>query len=501
MSGHSADNLDALCDSVGEIVAPMLRLPAGHDETLPEFEALLRDLGCRVLLFNGGNARSTPRLMANLLHACPMLRITCADFEEGPGQRMAGGPHGLPMMALGAAMRAGLDDGMLETYAEALGRSSIAHGANAVFAPVCDLATAPDNPIVGTRSLGDDAAAVSRGVSALVRGFSRAGALSCAKHFPGHGETLEDSHSELPRVATDAATLRARELAPFRAAIGALVPMTMTAHVLYEGMDPDRPATLSRAVLENLLRGDLSFRGACVSDSLQMSGVLEGRTSEEAGAQALAAGCDILLHPADPDALRAAIREGLRGGRLSPARAAEALGRVRALASRAVPTRLPAEEGNGLDHISERIAALALTPAGEPWRPLQRGRIAIAVIDDDGDLDTEPLLGALRKAGAQGDVVDEDLADLAILAGRVSAWKGRAGLSEESRRRLGRLRASRPGLPLLILGSPALLPRPWRGRALVAYGAQPSLQRAAARAILGDAAAPGRLPIRWNGIS
>ncbi|MBI4231520.1 MAG: hypothetical protein HY608_11850 [Planctomycetes bacterium] len=503
MSGTSGEPLDALCDAAGEVVAPMLRLPAEHDETLPEFERLLRDLGCHVLLFNGGNARSTPRLMANLLRSCPMLRVTCADFEEGPGQRMKGAPWGLPMMALGAAMRAGLSEGEVEAYAEALGRASIAHGANAVFAPVCDLATARGNPIVGTRSLGDDPAEVSRSVAALTRGFLRAGALSCAKHFPGHGETLQDSHSELPRVTTDAGTLRSRELAPFHAAVEAGVPMTMTAHVLYEGVDRERPATLSDAALGGLLRGELSFRGACVSDSLRMSGILDGRTSEEAGVGALRAGCDILLDPEDPAALRESVRKGVREGRIDPVRISEALARVRALAARAVPTGLPQkqEDADDLDRLSERLAARAITPVGKPWRPPGRDRLSVAVIDDDEDIDLSPLLDTLRVAGARPALTEGDAADLAVLAGRVAAWKGRAGLSETSARRLERLLASRSDLPLLVLGSPALLPSLWSGRALVAYGAQAPIQRAVAGAILGDTPAPGRLPVRWPGLA
>ena len=164
------------------------------------------------------------------------------------------------------------------------------------FAPVLDVHTNPANPVIGNRAFGTHA----RGRRARRRwrsgaGCGRAGVVGCGKHYPGHGDTRTDSHHELPVVAHDVDRLRAVELAPFAAAAAAGMEAFMTAHVLYPALDPDRPATLSRRIATDLLRGELGFRGVLVSDDLGMKAVADRYPIEELAVGAIEAGCDHLL--------------------------------------------------------------------------------------------------------------------------------------------------------------------------------------------------------------
>ncbi|HJO24119.1 MAG: beta-N-acetylhexosaminidase [Myxococcota bacterium] len=176
----------------------------------------------------------------------------------------------------------------------ALGRELADLGIGLDFAPVVDVDTNPDNPVIGDRSFAGTAEAVGRHAAALIAGLQGTGVAACAKHFPGHGDTQVDSHKELPRVAHAIERLRAVELPPFRAAIEADVASVMTAHVVMEALDPELPATLSPKVL-GLLRHEIGFDGVVFSDDLEMAAVANHHTPGDAVRLALEAGCDALL--------------------------------------------------------------------------------------------------------------------------------------------------------------------------------------------------------------
>jgi beta-N-acetylhexosaminidase len=178
------------------------------------------------------------------------------------------------------------------------------------FAPVLDVDTNPANPVIGSRSFARYPAIVARLGVALMHGLQEEGVGACGKHFPGHGDTRTDSHLELPVVAHDLARLRAVEFAPFAAAAQAGMEAFMTAHVLYPAIDPDRPATLSRRILGDVLRGELGFRGVIVSDDLGMKAVADRYPIEELAVGCIEAGCDHLL-VREPAARQSAAHEAL----------------------------------------------------------------------------------------------------------------------------------------------------------------------------------------------
>ena len=236
--------------------------------------------------------------------AAPIL--VCVDQEGGRVARFGDPVLRLPSMRRLAAAD---DAGLTRDAARVLGRQLRALGVNLDFAPVLDIDTNPDNPVIGDRAFGNTADAVIEHALAFAEGLHEGGVLSCGKHFPGHGDTDLDSHLALPTLRHDRNRLDAVELRPFFAAVGRL-PSLMTAHVVFDAVDPGVPATMSKAAIGQLLRKEVEFDGAVFSDDLEMKAVTNQREIEEAGLLAIEAGCDLLLVCSDLDAA-ARVRETL----------------------------------------------------------------------------------------------------------------------------------------------------------------------------------------------
>ena len=184
---------------------------------------------------------------------------------------------------------------LAERFGRALAVELRAVGISLDFAPVLDVHTNPANPVSGDRALATRADRVGDLGTAIIRGLQASGVAACGKHFPGHGDTASDSHLELPVVDHSPERLREVELVPFRAAIRAGVASIMTAHLLVPALDETRPATMSPAIVTDLLRTELGYGGLVVSDDLEMRAIAEHYTKPEAAVAAVAAGCDVVL--------------------------------------------------------------------------------------------------------------------------------------------------------------------------------------------------------------
>jgi beta-N-acetylhexosaminidase len=196
-----------------------------------------------------------------------------------------------PMAMLGRS-----DDVKLAArFAKALARELSAVGISLDYAPVLDIHTNPKNPVIGDRALGEKPETVARLGRVIIDELQRGGIAACGKHFPGHGDTAADSHEELPIVEHPPDRLRAVEFVPFKAAIEAGVAFIMTAHVRVTSIDDERPATLSRKIVYDLLRDELGFRGVIVSDDLEMKAISNTYSPGDAAVAAIGAGCDALL--------------------------------------------------------------------------------------------------------------------------------------------------------------------------------------------------------------
>ncbi len=247
-----------------------------------------------------------------------------------------------PMSTLG---RAG-SEALADRFARALAAELRAVGITLDYAPVLDVHTNPRNPVIGDRALAERADDVARLGRAIVIALQDEGIAACGKHFPGHGDTLADSHNELPLVEHPPDRLRAVEFEPFRAAMAADVAFIMTAHVLVPSLDEERPATLSPAIVGRLLREELGFGGVILSDDLEMKAISAKRGVPGAAVDAIGAGCDAVLICSGDIDLQAttleALVQAMETGTLSPARLDDALGRIRRAKERFLARQRPA---------------------------------------------------------------------------------------------------------------------------------------------------------------
>ncbi len=284
---------------------------------------------------NVADPAQVSRLCATLRGARPDVLIA-VDEEGGDVTRLA---HATGSPYPGNAALGAVDDPALtrQVYA-AIGADLVAAGITVDLAPTVDVNTADDNPIIGTRSFGADPDRVAVHAAAAVTGLQQAGVAACAKHFPGHGATVTDSHLELPTVDVPPTVLRRRDLPPFAAAVEAGALAVMTAHIRVPALTGDAPATFSRAVLVDLLRGEYGFRGAVITDALEMRGAaaVAGGTGA-AAVRALDAGADLLCIGARVDAglverVAGEIATATVDGRLDVRRVEQAAARTAALA-------------------------------------------------------------------------------------------------------------------------------------------------------------------------
>jgi beta-N-acetylhexosaminidase len=241
--------------------------------------------------------------------------LIAADLEGGAGYRLTGATPFPPNMGVAATGS--------EQDAYEVGRVTAlegrAVGINLTFSPVADVNSNPANPIINTRSFGENPAQVGRLVAATIRGLQDHGMLATAKHFPGHGDTETDSHIALPVINALWPRLDTVELVPFRAAIEAGTSFVMSGHITMPGIGGDRhrPATLDAEILTGVLRDSLHFQGAVVTDALDMGGIVSTYGAGEAAVLAFLAGADLLLQPADPKQAIDALTEAVESGRVT----------------------------------------------------------------------------------------------------------------------------------------------------------------------------------------
>lgn len=276
------------------------------------------------------------------------------DQEGGRVARLRGSPFIQlpPMRTLGASG----DEGLLERVGRLLAYEVRSVGFDWDFAPVLDVDTNPDNPVIGDRSFHHDAGEVARLGVALAKGMESGGVASCAKHFPGHGDTSLDSHLALPRLPHAMARLQQIELRPFTAYARANLASVMTAHVVFEALEPKLPATMTPKALGDLLRGTMGFQGVIVSDDLEMKAIAANFATGDAVVAGLDAGVDLFLvchtEAVQLEAIDAVVR-AVESGRLTRERLETSRARLERLAKRFVrpPERLEVRLGSA-EHLA-----------------------------------------------------------------------------------------------------------------------------------------------------
>ncbi|MBK9216402.1 MAG: glycoside hydrolase family 3 C-terminal domain-containing protein [Chloracidobacterium sp.] len=481
--------------------------------------------------------------------------LISVDAETGVGMRFEDAinfPWAMAMAATGNpefARRAGA----------ITGREARALGIHHIFAPVLDVNNNAENPVINVRSFGEDPNDVARFGTAFIDGLQSQKVLATAKHFPGHGDTNVDSHRGLPEVNRSRDELERNELIPFRSAVKAGVASIMVGHIGLPQIDPEQikplkqytvgytdqgdeivrenatiPATLSGEVQTDLLRRDIGFDGLIVSDAMDMSGLTVYMSQDEAGVRAVLAGTDMLLKPSDADVMIRGIVAAVRSGRIPQQRLNDAVRRQlawkfelglfkqRLTALDAIDTIVSGPEAQQLtDEIATRAITLVRDQAN--YLPLERGKkVAVLGISNgyEGPAMTSTVAEELRSAGltvttgyiqpnstpaqqesARSAAYDADLVVVGLFGRVRSGVQGSTGLPPDGAALLRGLIESGKPVICVSFGNPyALMSFGGLRTYLVAYGDMPSLQRAAARALVGEQDITGRLPISLPGL-
>jgi beta-N-acetylhexosaminidase len=517
----------SLREQIGQLVFPWQLGDFSAEDGAPLADLLtaVDSIGIGGLVISIGSPLDVAAKLNILQRRSRVPLLVTADLEYGSGMRLQGGTAFPPPMAIGATDR--------ELDAYELGRVTAlearAVGIHLTFSPVADVNNNPANPIINTRSFGEDPRAVGRLAAAYVRGASEHGLYTTAKHFPGHGDTGTDSHISVPVVPGCWDRLDTLELVPFRAAIAAGVTAVMTAHVALPCLEPVNPvpATLSPAVMTGILRDSLGFGGLVVTDALVMGAIVERFGPGESAVLAFLAGSDLLLMPADLRAAVDAMVDAVERGRIPRERIERSVRRVLALKAGAglfdrrlvsldaVPRVVGQRAFQDLaDDIARRAVTLVERGPVDAFRA-RRARTAVITYAEETNLSLgNELLRSLRAAGesvptfrlypASGPSSYDSArvvirgADRVVFASSVRpiAWRGHVALPDSLARLIQGTATERPTM-VVSFGSPYLLAQlpAFPGGYLVAWGANLAAERAAADALTGRGPIGGRLPI------
>jgi len=520
------------------------------NESSPAYKRLLhhiRDNHVGGFMWHPSNVYETAALNARLQAESPVPLLISADLESGIGMRFLDTTFWPWAMAIAATG----DPSLAEAEGRIAAKEARAVGVNHILAPVADVNIDPDNPVINTRSFGEDPQEVSRFVTAFIRGVQSEHVLACAKHFPGHGDTHIDSHRSLPVLEATRERLDKVELVPFRAAIAAGVASIMPGHLAVPALDPTPvpvrtdiaqhpygttaaevtqngtlPATISKRMLDGLLRRELGFRGLIVTDAFDMGGLAEHFDAGEAAVRAIEAGEDQILMSADTDAAIAAVKAAVKSGRLSEARIDESVRRIleakrfagapagdvftaidsqehRDLAAtiarrsitlvREAPGALPMKKDATVSLVVVSEFPEAVNPLPDVERELRRRLTtppALTLVDSRTHEHELPQLLA--------DIEKNDVVVLA-LAVRTRSGAGQIAVPETARKLVAQIHKP---VVAISFGNPYILREvPSAGTYLCAYGIQPLVQVAAVHAIFGEAPVGGKLPVTIPGFA
>ncbi len=494
-----------------------------------------------LILNNASNGRTIQkaepyRVAAFLNRLQRMTRVplmVAGDFERGASMRVSGTTEFPHAMAFGAAG----DPALTRYEGEVTAREARAIGIQWIYYPVADVNNNPDNPIINIRSFGENPQAVAAHVAAFIEGAhsdKKNLVLATAKHFPGHGDTAMDTHMNLATIPADRDHLERVELVPFKAAIAAGVDAIMTAHIAVPALaPPDLPATLSPAILTDLLRKQLGFKGLVVTDALEMGGIAQGFSTGEACVRALEAGADTLLMPTDADVAVKAVVAAVENGRLSRQRIEESvikilsakekvgLDRKRTVDLEAISDVIDSPEADEkAQEIAERAVTLVrntnnLIPLAAP------DRTCYVVMSENpysnqGQMFTaqlrrrvpHPALATLDPSMPR-ELIDQMLGGLsgcqnyAVAAfSSVSENRGLVGLTGELPHAMETIVAAGKPVALAALGNPYLLRSfPNVAAYLATFSTVPPSEYAAVKALFGEIRIGGHLPVSIPGLA
>lgn len=491
----------------------------------------IEKLGVGGFIIYSGDALTAAALTNRLQTHARVPLWFASDFEGGVGMQLRGGTRLPRAMALAAT-------GDTEAASEAAritAREGRALGIHVNFYPVLDVNNNPANPIINTRAFSDEPERVARWGTAFIRAAQDAGQIATAKHFPGHGDTSLDSHILLPTLDASRERLEETELPPFRIAIQRGVRAVMTAHISVPALDTKatepRPATLSPALIDGILRNEFGFNGLVFSDALSMGAVADRYEPGEAAVLAIEAGCDVILYPVDAERTHRALCDAVNNGRVSHERIEKSVRRI--LEAKAW-CGLHRESSISLEEVWNVVASPAHTETArdlfersvtlirdpQGLLPLEDRRVAAIILKDAvpvwahvlrepaGSRFSTAAIAQFRarliESGPDAADIEQVLestrdCDVAVVAvcARVAAYKGSVALAHAHAEVLQAL--DRAGIPTIVtvFGNPYVLPRvPERATTILTFESAPESEEAAVRVISGAIPARGHTPLR-----
>lgn len=534
-----------LDEKIGQLFVPGARgtFMAESSTTYQQLVHQVRDNHVGGFIWFLSNVYETALLNQKLQEQSKIPLLISADLESGIGMRFLDTTFWPSAMAIAATG----DPSYAERAGKVVAREARAIGINHILAPVADVNVDPDNPVINTRSYGEDPAEVGRFVSAFIRGVQSEHVLACAKHFPGHGDTHVDSHRSLPVLGVTRERLDRVELVPFRDAIQAGVKSIMIGHLSIPSIEPTIapvrdfghgenpygtrpdevpaggtiPATISSRIITGLLRHDLRYDGLVVSDAFDMGGLTEHFDVGEAAVRAIEAGEDQVMLSPNVDVAIAAVKAAVKSGRISESHIDESVRRILDAKAFTGAPKIDAENIfrtiDSPEHrqLASEIAqhALTLVRAQSGVLPLRRSsRVLLVLVNDNSE--ASPLTDLQREVTARVDVPPQVVTldprspapamprdvDVAIVA---LAIRARSGAGQIAVPAVARDFVRNLNVPVVAIsfGSPYLLREiPIAGSYICAYGIQPVMQVASAQAMFGETRFSGHLPVTIPGL-
>jgi beta-glucosidase-like glycosyl hydrolase len=426
------------------------------------YESLVKK-GIGGFIVFGGSAAEIKKGIKNLQDAAEFPLFIASDLEQGLGQQVAGGTLFPPAMALAQAIKRKKRDDMklLRRSLAIIAQEARAAGINVIFSPVLDVNTNPRNPIICTRAFSDRHRTVAWFGNEFIKGFQKHGIIACAKHFPGHGDTSKDSHRELPVIGADIRRLQKIELHPFRQAIKTGVKMMMVGHLKVPALDPRSAASISHKIISGVLKKGMKFQGIVTTDAMNMHALInrDVKTEQQACFLALAAGADILLHPGNPETVIEYLSS--KWDEIMPRvdQSLEKILKTKESLSKAVLPPLPGKRIGVKSHwktahalvqksitVNKKLSPASIREMKDILSSVQKD-LAVLILDDDNCKSGSFFAEAIRARypGTKIRYIDnifqgrmqkllnlfsQRILIIAVFS-KISAWKGRSGLSKK----------------------------------------------------------------------
>ena len=468
-----------------------------RDETYQEKITGLVRKGIGGFIVFGGEKDEITDFIGKIQAISEIPLFIASDIERGVEQQISNTTSLSCPMAIAAAIDKNNpeDIALLENALVAVAEEAVAIGINMPLVPVMDVNQNPDNPIICTRSFSDDPEVVSWFGSRYIKILEGSGLISCAKHFPGHGDTAIDSHISLPIISKSYDDLLKTDIMPFAEAINKGTGSIMIGHLTVPALD-SRPASLSSEVISGLLRGKLGFNGLVLTDALNMSALKDfGNVPVEC----INAGADILLHPADADETAAELVSAVKSGEISPERIESSIGRIMNFKS-GLNSRRANIDYDKNRRLSNQIVekSITLVKKTSSLLPINNKRAHLVFAGEPALYESSPLKEYFNSFSAieESTTTKEDIVLFALYTS-VKAWHGTSGINAEDMNRIGEL-IRRSGNSIIIsFGSPYVL-RYFTGADILiaAYEATIQAQKALIKCLSGEMDFIGRLPIK-----